>query len=203
MKILGYSGLDNSMDFARQNPDLRPGEERMVQGLDSAATLLVDGKVIAAAEEERFCDQKHTGRFPVEAINYCLSKAGISIKDIDVIAHGYNYKLASPFYKKFDPSLYENVYDPSLQIDLCKDKLGLSDAGNRFVSVGHHLSHASSAYFPSGYDKALCVVCDGMGELESFTVYEVDNGRIQQIDPNYNSELHRNFIWSRHPSPRV
>ena len=85
MKIIGYSGLDNSVDFACSNPDLKPGEERMVQGLDSAATLLIDGKIVAAAEEERFCTQKHTGRFPVEAINYCLRQANLSIDDIDII----------------------------------------------------------------------------------------------------------------------
>ncbi|MCB1759070.1 MAG: carbamoyltransferase [Gammaproteobacteria bacterium] len=181
MIIVGYSGIDNSVEFARNNPDLRPGEERMVQGLDSAATLVVDGKVIAAAEEERFCGQKHTGKFPSAAISFCLQEAGLSMNDIDFIAHGFNYRLAAPFYKKFDPAIYEHVYKPELQLRLCERSLGLRNAAERFISVGHHLAHAASAYFPSGYDKALCVVCDGMGELESFTAFEVDGGEFKKL----------------------
>src|SRR5262249_10513629 len=91
MIVLGYSGLDASVRYARQDPDLRPGEERMVQGLDSAAALLADGRIIAAAAEERFGTEKHTNAFPQEAIQYCLNEAGISMGDVDVVAHGFDY----------------------------------------------------------------------------------------------------------------
>jgi len=60
MIVLGYSGLDASVRYARRDPDLLPGEERIVQGLDSAAAILVDGRIVAAAAEERFGTEKHT-----------------------------------------------------------------------------------------------------------------------------------------------
>ena len=87
MKILGISGLENSESFKRAAyPGLTEREYRMCQGYDSAAALVVDGKVVAAAAEERFTRQKHTGAFPVEAIRYCLSEARLSLEDVDEIA---------------------------------------------------------------------------------------------------------------------
>ncbi len=182
MIVLGYSGLNASTAFAARNPDLLPGEERMVQGLDSAATLLVDGKVIAAAAEERFCDEKHTNRFPQLSIEFCLDEAGISINDVDIVAHGFNYRTAAAFYQKFEPDLYEQVLNPDLQVRLCEDKLGLQAAETKFQSINHHLAHAASAYFPSNFEQSLCVVCDGMGELESLTIYEVNDGTFNRLD---------------------
>src|SRR5213083_1522178 len=84
MIVLGYSGLDASVQYAKRDADLRPGEERIVQGLDSAAAILVDGRIAAAAE-------KHTNAFPQEAIQYCLREAGVTIRDVDTVAHGFDY----------------------------------------------------------------------------------------------------------------
>lgn len=182
MIVLGYSGLDTSVAFASELPDLRLGEERMVQGLDSAAALLVDGKLVAAAAEERFCSDKHTNRFPARAIAYCLETAGITVADIHLIAHGFNYRTGAAFYKKFDPKLYEKVLQPELQIHLCEEILGIENAQDKFVSIDHHIAHAASAYFPSGFDDALGIVCDGMGELDSLSVFRISNGTFERLD---------------------
>ena len=92
MKVLGISGLEASSTFKRANfPGLEEREYRIAQGMDSAAALIIDGQLIAAAEEERFTAKKHTGDFPIHAINFCLAEAGISINDIDEIAHGFDY----------------------------------------------------------------------------------------------------------------
>ena len=80
MKIIGISGLENSVAFKRtQWPGLDEREYRVSQGHDSAAALVIDGEVVAAAAEERFNRKKHTGDFPINAINYCLSAAGLSV----------------------------------------------------------------------------------------------------------------------------
>src|SRR3954469_8842560 len=121
MNILGYSGLDASVRFAQSDTDLRSGEERMVQGLDSAAVLLVDGRIVAAAEEERFTFEKHTGAFPCESIRYCLNEAGISLKHIDRVAHGFDYSRYAGMVGK--GRRYELVLDPARQKDLWRDRM--------------------------------------------------------------------------------
>jgi carbamoyltransferase len=180
MNILGYSGLDASVRFAESDPDLRSGEERMVQGLDSAAVLLVDGRVVAAAEEERFSFEKHTGAFPRQSILYCLKEAGISPKQLDRVAHGFDYGRYAEIVGK--GRRYDQVLDPARQRELWRDRIGLEMGEGRFAPFPHHLTHAASAFYPSGFDEALCLVCDGMGEVESLTVYAVRDGEFQALD---------------------
>jgi carbamoyltransferase len=180
MNILGYSGLDASVRYAELDPGLRSGEERMVQGLDSAAVLLVDGRIAAAAEEERFSFEKHTGAFPRQSILYCLKEGGLSPKQIDRVAHGFDYSRYTGMVGK--GRRYDLVLDPARQKELWRDRMGLEIGGDRFAPFPHHLTHAASAFYPSGFDEALCVVCDGMGEVESLTVYSARRGEFQILD---------------------
>src|SRR5260370_7270743 len=91
MKVLGISGFEDSVPFKRLHwPGLEEREYRIVQGLDSAAALFVDGELIAAAAEERFSRRKHTGKFPIYAITYCLAEAGISICQIYTVVLSFN-----------------------------------------------------------------------------------------------------------------
>src|SRR6266850_8427406 len=99
MKIVGISGFENSIPFKRTHwPNMEDREYRISQGHDSAAALFVNGELIAAAAEERFRRKKHTGDFPVRAIAYCLSEAGIMIGQIDEIIHAFDY---APYEKLF------------------------------------------------------------------------------------------------------
>src|SRR3989442_15654476 len=103
MKLLGISGLDGSVSFKKaQWPGLDEREYRISQGHDSAAALIVDGVCVAAAAEERFSRKKHTGDFPVHAIRYCLEQAGLSIDQVDEIAHGFDYSPYARLYS-IDP----------------------------------------------------------------------------------------------------
>ena len=96
MKVLGISGLENSMPFKKATwPGLEEREYRIAQGMDAAAALVIDGKLVAAAEQERFNGKKATGNFPIDAIRFCLKEAGIKIDEIDEIAHGFNYAPVS------------------------------------------------------------------------------------------------------------
>ena len=142
---------------------------------DSAAALLVDGKIVAAAQEERFTRKKHDQSFPANAIDYCLGEAGIGPGDIDLV--GFYDKP----YLKFDRLLETYLaYAPlgfkaflegmpqwlRKKLHLPKEmRKGLHNAyQKRFVFTLHHESHAASAFFPSPFEEAAIVTLDGVGE---------------------------------------
>ena len=181
MNILGISGFENSVAFKKDHwPGLPEREYRMSQGHDAAAALVIDGKPVAAAAEERFNRQKHSGRFPVNAIRYCLSEAGISLADVDELAHGFDY---SPYRKAFsiDPTtaaLFEQVF--SREALLTQVERDLPGFPPEYVfHVSHHEAHAASAWFTSGWDDCLIVVVDGMGEAHGASVF---HGNGDQLD---------------------
>src|SRR5271165_4372636 len=123
MNFLGFSGLERSVPFKREHwPNLDPREYRISQGYDSAAALIVDGKLVAAAEQERFSRKKHTGDFPIDAIQFCLMHAGLSIEDIHEIAHGFDYSPYQQLYA-LDPDsakLYNEVFAKDVLIQQIK-----------------------------------------------------------------------------------
>ena len=183
MKILGISGFENAMPFKRRQwPGLEEREYRISQGHDAAAALFVDGAIVAAAAEERFNRKKHSADFPIQAIRYCLAEAGLAIEDIDQIAHSFDY---SPYRKIYslDPvtaNLYKEVFSREALLDLIDRDLPRFDAG-RVFSVNHHLAHAASAYYTSGFDNCLTIVVDGMGEAHSASMYSAANGKLSKL----------------------
>ena len=183
MKILGISGLENSVIFKHAHwPGLEAREYRIVQGMDAAAALVIDGRLIAAAEEERFTGKKHTGNFPIHAIRFCLAEAGISIDAIDEIAHGFDYAPYRELYLKDDDSaaLYHEVLSREAFVAQVRRNLPGSSE-KRVHTVGHHLAHAASAAYTSGWDECLVVVNDAMGEFESLSVYDFHDGEFEKI----------------------
>ncbi len=183
MKVIGISGLENSVPFKQSNwPGLEEREYRIVQGMDAAAALVVDGRLVAAAEEERFSRKKHTGDFPIHAIRFCLAQAGISIDEIDEIAHGFDYAPYRDLYLKDEVSarLYNQVFSrEALLAQVRRDLPGFPEG--KVSSVGHHLAHAASAAYTSGWDECLVVVNDAMGEVESLSVYDFLDGEFEKI----------------------
>ena len=142
---------------------------------DSAAALVVDGRIVAAAQEERFTRKKHDHRFPQAAVDYCLAEAGIHPADLDYV--GFYDK---PFLK-FERLLETYLAYAPLGIRSFframplwfREKLhlpremsrGLGHAyKNKFVFIEHHESHAASAFFPSPFEKAAVLTLDGVGE---------------------------------------
>lgn len=140
---------------------------------DSAACLLSDGKIVAAAQEERFTRKKHDPDFPKHAAAYCLKAGGISIKDVDFVAfydkpllkferlletylatapQGYtSYARAMPLWLK------HKLWIP----DTIKSELGFE---GEVLFTEHHQSHAGSAFYPSPYQEAAILTIDGVGE---------------------------------------
>jgi len=183
MKIIGISGMAKAVPFKKATyPCLDEREYRIVQGMDAAAALLIDGELVAAAEEERFTGKKHTGDFPVHAIQYCLGQAGISAGEIDELAHGFNYAPYRDLYLHDAVSalLYDQVFSRAALLEQVRYHLpGFS--GERVFAVGHHLAHAASAAYTSGWDECLVVVNDAMGEVESLSVYDFHDGELERI----------------------
>jgi carbamoyltransferase len=172
--VLGISGLDRSIAFKEQLiPDLKPRERRMVQGLDSAAALVSEEGVLAAAAQERYRGGKGTNIFPDEAIAACLRSAGATINDVEIVAHGFRYQ-PSPVFEldTFARRWYAEVFCEQAQRDVLAAHLPGGDAAGRLVRVPHHLAHAASAYHLSGFDSATVLVADGSGETESITLFD-------------------------------
>lgn len=165
---------------------------------DSAAALLVDGRLVAAAQEERFTRKKHDPGFPTHAVRYVLGEAGLQLADVVAVAY-----YDKPFLK-FERLLetYHALAPRGLRGFLAgvpvwiREKLLMRQALTReFVAIGgccprllfpeHHLSHASSAFFPSPFSEAAILTLDGVGEWATTTI-GVGHGRwirvLRQLD---------------------
>jgi carbamoyltransferase len=141
---------------------------------DSAAALVVDGKIVAAAQEERFTRKKHDHNFPTKAIEYCLSEAGIKPQDLSYV--GFYDKPLLKFerlletYLAYAPAGFKSFLQAmplwlKQKLHLPREmRRGLAGYRKRFVFTEHHESHAASAFFPSPFEEAAIVTLDGVGE---------------------------------------
>jgi len=143
---------------------------------------VVDVKFVAAAAEERFSRKKHTGDFPVKAIQYCLTEAGLRLDAVDEIAHGFDYAPYEALYVQdlLSAQLFRDVYSRDKLLSLVRRDLG-DYPSQRVRHVDHHLAHAASAYCTSGWDECLTIVIDGMGEVCSATVYHARQGKLKTL----------------------
>lgn len=144
---------------------------------DSAACLVRDGEILAAAQEERFTRKKHDHNFPAKAVEYCLQRAGISAADLDLVVF-YDKPLLKferllETYLSYSPAGFK-LFMMGLPLWL-KQKLhtpreideGLGGKGvykGRYVFLEHHESHAASAFFPSPFEESAILTLDGVGE---------------------------------------
>jgi carbamoyltransferase len=147
---------------------------------DSAAALLRDGEIVAAAQEERFTRKKHDPGFPANAIEYCLGEAGIGWQDVDHVAFYdkpfLKFERLLETYVSFAPRGFES-FRMAIPVWL-REKLFLKDLlvkelrhyapdqdwDSRLRFSEHHLSHAASAFFPSPFEEAAVLTMDGVGE---------------------------------------
>ncbi|MET8378259.1 carbamoyltransferase family protein [Streptomyces microflavus] len=182
--VLGFSGLSLARGFKKRSwPGLDSRDYAIVQGADSAAALLIGGRVVAAAAEERFDGVKHSSSFPVGASQFALETAGIKASQIDLVAHSFSFGPERDFYtgqSDYYRGLYETALDPEVNRAVAEHHLGV-DLTGRFRAVPHHLAHAASAYYPSGYGDALVLVSDGLGERHSATVYTAGAGGLETL----------------------
>jgi carbamoyltransferase len=147
---------------------------------DSAAALVIDGRIVAAAQEERFTRKKHDDSFPVRAIEYCLAEAGISPAGLDHV--GFYDKPLLKFdrlletYLAYAPAGFQS-FVKAMPVWL-REKLHLPREmrkrlpgyNKRFVFLEHHESHAASAFFPSPFESAAILTIDGVGEWATASI---------------------------------
>lgn len=160
---------------------------------DSAACLIEDGRIIAAAQEERFSRKKADARFPKHAIGYCLKEAQISLKDVDYVAF-YDKPLIKferllETYLAFAPKGFRS-FVMSMPVWL-KDKLFLKATlkkelekfgkGPKLLFASHHGSHAASAFFPSPYERAAVLCLDGVGEWATTTGWKAQGNKLELL----------------------
>lgn len=159
---------------------------------DSAAALVQDGRVIAAAEEERFNRIKHAPyAYPLRAARYCLREAGLDIKDLDEIVFSFHPTLglgaslghALRFFPRgaffiLAESVRRAWYAGS---GLYSEYMLHLDRRTRRHWVDHHLAHAASAYFASPFDRAAILVVDGVGEWPVTTFYRAEGFEIKRL----------------------
>lgn len=147
---------------------------------DSAAALVEEGDIVAAAQEERFTRKKHDSRFPRNAVAYCLKEAGVGLRDVDYVAFYdkpfLKFERLLETYLAFAPRGFRS-FRMAMPVWL-REKLFLKDLlrkelqrlegdvswDERLLFGEHHLSHAASAFYPSPFDRAAILTLDGVGE---------------------------------------
>jgi carbamoyltransferase len=154
---------------------------------DSAAALLVDGEIVAAAHEERFTRRKHDQSFPINAIRYVLSEADLSVSDLSAIAFYdkpyIKFERLLETYHAFAPKGLQSflaaipvwIKEKLFMKKMLWDELATLSGGNlsRRPPLNfpeHHLSHAASAFYPSPFEKAAILTIDGVGEWATTTI---------------------------------
>jgi len=172
---------------------------------DASAALYIDGKLVAAAEEERFLRDKHAkGKMAYEATKFCLDKAGIRPDEVDIVAFPYaQIGLQSParwHYAKrhwYAPdraltalfSGNRRYWRNHKNVMKLLDDLGIDSKRVKFVPVEHHLAHASSAYHLSGFQEKTAIIgIDGKGEYATTFFGYGENGKIHKIKEFYDPD---------------
>ena len=183
--VLGYSGLDGAARFRARwlGEDSDPASLRMYQGQDAAATLVIDGEVVAAVQQERFSGQKFDGDFPREAIAWCLESAGLRWADVTAVAHNFDFSGLRPLLgaTPLGAALFDRVYAPDLQTVRLHELFPEAGDELRVTPVPHHLAHAYLGATASGFDEAGVLVTDGMGEAQAISVYRWRDGSLHRV----------------------
>ena len=163
---------------------------------DSAAALIIDGEIIAAAQEERFTRKKHDAAYPTNAIDYCLSEAGINLSELDYVAF-YDkpflkferlvetYVSCAPkgfssFAKSMPLWLGEKLFLKTTLTKQLKEK-DPNFNEQKLLFGEHHLSHAASAFYASPFENAIVLTLDGVGEWATTTVAIGDGNKLDIV----------------------
>ena len=147
---------------------------------DSAAALVVDGRIAAAAQEERFTRKKHDAGFPRHAVEYCLAEGGLGLGELDALVFydkpflkferllGTYVAFAPKGFRSFETAMPLWLREKLFQKDLLRKELKAYDKDfdwqNKLKFAEHHVSHAASAFFPSPFEEAAVLTMDGVGE---------------------------------------
>jgi carbamoyltransferase len=157
---------------------------------DPAAAVVVDGEIVAAAEEERFSRRKHgkrpvpfsTWELPEGAVSWCLKQAGLAPEDLDAVAYSYDPSLCSPPSADIAADSWEGlrtIYAERAPLFLKSSLPGLDEGAVRFIA--HHVAHAASAYLAAPHASSAVLVLDGRGERTSHLAGRWDGERLEVL----------------------
>ena len=172
---------------------------------DSAACILQDGKIIAAAQEERFTRKKHDPSYPYNAIEFVLKFAKLKLSEVDQIVFfekpflkferlletyvGFAPKGFISFSKAMPLWIKEKLFQKKLLFEKLKKHDNNYNSDSNIYFSDHHLSHAASAFFPSPFNEAVILTADGVGEWATTTV---------AVGKKNNLEIKKKFIFHIH-----
>lgn len=161
---------------------------------DSAAAVVVDGRIVAAAQEERFTRIRHDEAYPRQAIDYVLAEAGLSLAEVDHVVFYdkpfLKFERLLETYVAFAPRgfasfktaipvwLREKLFQKTMLLDELAQHQGGLDDRSKLLFSEHHLSHAASAFYPSPFDEAVVLTMDGVGERATTTVWTGRGNRL-------------------------
>ncbi len=164
---------------------------------DSAAAITVGGKVIAAAQEERFTRDKHTPDFPKKAVEYCLQEAGLTLKELDAVVfydkpflkferlletyYAFAPKGFLSFIKAIPVWLNEKIFLKKLIFDHLKEIQTFDKRKLKILFPEHHLSHAASAFYVSPFKSSAILTIDGVGEWSTASIAYGDGEQIKLL----------------------
>jgi carbamoyltransferase len=159
---------------------------------DAAAALIVDGEIVAAAQEERFSRIKHDANLPKMAADFCLAQAGLTPAQIDIVAFYERplVKLDRIIQSALTPEgVNQDFLNQTVQSWIQTDRLGFRTrisrafgiSADKIRTISHHEAHAASTFFCSPYDKATIITLDGVGEWETMTVSRGSGRTIEKL----------------------
>jgi carbamoyltransferase len=158
---------------------------------DASASLVKDGEIIASVEEERFNRKKHSNGIPFNAISYCLKRANIAFDQVDHIGYYLDpltlkRTMFDDVVAKFEcpPEKIRYLADAAARISVVKPTLiDAYDASHDvdFHYINHHLAHAASAYFVSGFERSAILTLDGSGDRETCVLFKAEGAGISKV----------------------
>ncbi|GAB4588367.1 carbamoyltransferase family protein [Nocardia sp. IFM 10818] len=200
MIVLGYNGFTHSREIRISDHGTGDIDRYNVLGHDAAAAVIIDGTVVAAVEEERLNREKKTSQFPTNAIDWCLAKSGIELKDVDYFAFPWavtDEVITSIVLDIFNLSphptiafaltaeigeLYSKLLAPESIAQDFRERTGFDVPPEKLILVPHHVAHLMCGYQIRGGGDSAFFISDGRGERESAIAGQIVDGEITRFD---------------------
>ncbi|RII20949.1 Decarbamoylnovobiocin carbamoyltransferase [Streptomyces sp. YIM 130001] len=200
MIVLGCNGFTRVSEVFAEHFGAVGKDKHYLLGHDAAASLLVDGELVAAVEEERLNREKKTTDFPVRSIAWCLEQAGLQFSDIDLIAIPFDFSagvldemLSGIVSAPVPPAaklqllgsigtLYSEVVSHEAILADFAARTGFTPDPDKVVFVPHHLAHAMTGYYAAGMRDSAFLISDGRAEVLSTLTGEIRDGRVRVFE---------------------
>ncbi|GAA5089224.1 carbamoyltransferase family protein [Nocardia iowensis] len=200
MIVLGYNGFTHSSEIRISDHGSQDIDRYNVLGHDAAVSVTIDGTVVAAVEEERLNREKKTSQFPTNAIDWCLRKSGIELKDVDYFA--FPWAVTDEVIKSIVLDIFTLAPTPTMAFGMTaeigelytklltheaiaqdfRERTGFDIPAEKLILVPHHLAHLMCGYQIRGGGDSAFFISDGRGERESAIAGQIVGGKITLFD---------------------